>query len=115
MVLTDRKDRATLEWPISLAYQTFLARLVAAERWLIAGYGLGDAPINNLYRTAVRTRARSGLGPARVLLVGLGPDDPDAVASEAREALGLPSNPSVSMVGVPGAFASQEWNDFAAP
>ncbi|MBK5221541.1 MAG: SIR2 family protein [Acidimicrobiia bacterium] len=115
VVLTDRKDRATLEWPISLAYQTFLTRLVAAERWLIAGYGLGDAPVNNLYRTAVRSRARSGLGPARVLYVGLGPDDPDAVASQARQALGLPSNPSVSMAGVPVAFASQEWDGFAAP
>ena len=58
VVLTDQKERTVMRRPFALAYDILQDRLVSSNRWLVAGYGLGDKPVNELFRTAFATRKR---------------------------------------------------------
>lgn len=113
VVLTDQKERQIQRTPFSLAYDIFQRRLVAADHWLIAGYGLKDAPVNELFRTAAMTRKAIGLRAPKILVVDYGVEV-DEKRKEASISLGLPENViKVSVAGAPGALKTQEWNDWA--
>ena len=115
VVLTDRKDSAVEGWPFSMAYSTFFGRLLTANRWLIVGYGLGDAPVNAVYDAAVRERSRQGLrATPPTLVVGCGGDDSD-LRERAVHALGLHASAVVASAdGVPAVFEKEAWQEWAA-
>lgn len=52
VVLTNQNSKNALvkEYPFLLAYKTFEQRLMAADRWLIAGLSLGDDCLNEVLR-----------------------------------------------------------------
>lgn len=115
VVLTDRKERATLEWPFSMAYVSFQQRLVDADHWLIAGYGFGDAPVNNLVRSAFRARRRQRLGDPKVLVIDYGRERVRLRVRRALVEIGLPKSTPISLLGVPDAFDGKKWKEFAKP
>jgi hypothetical protein len=114
VVLTDRKDTAIEGWPFSLAYSSFYSRLLAADRWLVVGYGLGDAPINALFSSVVRERRRMGYpGTPPTLIVGYG-EPVNSLRDRAVERLGLEQRAVTANVdGVPDVFKSDDWDAWA--
>jgi hypothetical protein len=105
VVLTDRKENATRAWPFALAYDSFLRRLTTADRWLIAGYGMGDTPVNLVFKTATIERRRQGRPPIPpTLIVGYN-EPPEGLAARAAERLGLKMDTvAVTAAGVPAAL-----------
>lgn len=87
VVLTSRKTELAREWPFSLAYTSFASALSESDRWLIAGYGRGDEPVNTLYRTTAEIRTKK-CQPAEVLVVGRG--DQDSLRQQTSELMGIP-------------------------
>lgn len=78
VVLTNQTTKSSLvaKYPFSLAYQSFYARLITADRWLIAGYSFRDGCVNDLLARA--WNARREVPP--VLVVTQGDDlDQDTV------------------------------------
>lgn len=57
VVLTDRKAAETLREPFATAYSRLTASLQTADRVIIAGYGLGDVPLNSTLARAFADRA----------------------------------------------------------
>lgn len=114
VVLTDRKERTVGSWPFALAYEIFQRKLTTADRWLIAGYGLGDVPVNLLYRAALRERQQTRL-PIPATLVINRDVDADELRSRVHASLGIPVRAvTVTTVGIPDAFTSEEWKAWAA-
>jgi|SRR5579872_3893214 len=105
VVLTNRKEPAVGRWPFSLAYEAFTRRLADADRWLMVGYGLGDAPVNRAFHEARRRRG----GAPPTLIIGRGGD----VAAPRRRVsahLGIPADRlRVSLQGAPEALEDAEW------
>jgi hypothetical protein len=114
VVLTDRKDRAVGAWPFSLAYDIFQRKLSNADRWLIAGYGLGDRPVNVMYDGAVERVHRDGRPVPPTLVIGRG-GDPDEVTQRVSSTLRIPpARITVCLDGVPDALTSDQWNQWAS-
>ncbi len=115
VVLTDRKEKATATWPFSLAYDTLLHRLVTAGRWLVAGYGLGDLPVNLLFRAAGYERRRQRLEPTPpTLIIGVDSSS-DELAERAAKELGMARGVvTATNVGVPAAFNTPEWKSWVS-
>lgn len=112
VVLTSRKTDLVQEWPFALCYSEFLRALTRSDRWLIAGYGLGDEPVNAAFHAAVRARQRLKQ-ETRVLVVGLG--DGLRLRDEASRHLGIPiSWSSSSADGIREAVQSSEWEAWAS-
>lgn len=115
VVLTDRKAETIVQQPFADAYERFYQELLHADRWLVMGYGLGDEPVNSLFRTARRERSLMGEPDPRCLVVTYG--DPVEAAHHhtlACARLDLPPATDVSMDGVPHVFASAAWDTFVA-
>jgi hypothetical protein len=104
------------QWPFALAYESFTRRLVDADRWLIAGYGLGDDPVNSAFRQALEIRRRVRRRPAdpALLVVDRG-DDVDAHRDDVARAIGIRSDAvTVSLAGIPTVLDTEEWHDWAS-
>ncbi|WP_157641474.1 SIR2 family protein [Longispora albida] len=56
VVLTDRKSQIVRRQPFESAYRNFSASLERAEGIVIAGYGLGDVPVNVTIRKALTAK-----------------------------------------------------------
>jgi hypothetical protein len=114
VVLTDQKERAVAGWPFSLAYEAFGDRLSAADRWLIAGYGFGDTPVNGLLQSALLRRRRRHEADPRLLIIDKD-SNPAGVQARVRRALRvLGGEPEVSVVGIPEALESELWVDWSS-
>lgn len=83
VVLTNQKAKSSLvsRWPFSLAYEAFYKRLVASDRWLIAGYSFGDECVNKVLAQALSAHdsqprvlvvTRSTAPTERAILAALG-------------------------------------------
>ena len=115
VVLTDQKERTVVRWPFALAYDVFQQRLIRSDRWLIAGYGLGDNPVNDLFRSAWSTRRRLGLGEPQVLVVDIGLPDLEQHRTEVARLFGIPkSRIVVSNAGIPAVVRVGEWDAWTA-
>ena len=115
VVLTNQKSKVIGRWPFSLAYETFTQRLAQAERWLVAGYGFGDEPVNEAFRHAARQRKQKnkGLSIPRVLVIDR-PENANAFRTDASKAVGVPvDNVTVCAEGLPDALNSAEWAAWA--
>lgn len=111
VVLTNRKTELAREWPFQLCYTEFTGALVQADHWLIAGYGLGDRPVNDAFGRAARAR-RDRDQESRVLVIGRG--DPDALRHCASERLGIPPEWIIaSGDGLPDAIDGECWHQWA--
>ena len=115
VVLTDQKADVVSDPPFSVAYDGFQEALVAADHWLIAGYGLGDRPVNVALLQAVeslrRIAARKGVDPRlpQVLVI-----DKDCIVDEKRQEvcqlLRLPfENVMIEPAGLPDAISQDTW------
>lgn len=71
VVLTNQVTKATAvgQYPFAFGYEAFEKRLLTADRWIIAGYSLGDACVNQALATAFRKRK---VAP-RIMFIGHGP------------------------------------------
>jgi hypothetical protein len=114
VVLTDRKDRTIEKDPFRLAYDLFEKRLRTSDRWLVAGYGRADTPVNELLRRAWRARSKIGLAKATQVLVVDHPSCPLTVAQiqgDVASKTGIPSSQiSVALTGIARATQSAEWS-----
>jgi hypothetical protein len=112
VVLTDIKDHIVTEWPFRMAYEAYRRSLVAADRWLIVGYGFQDAPVNRALAEAYSAHPQAkDLG---VLVVGYGIED--EIRGTVQDATGIPEGQiAVDGNGVPAALAGAEWQAWAAP
>jgi hypothetical protein len=105
VLLTDQKAPMVGHRPYSLAYETFTRRLADADRWLIAGYGFGDEPVNRAFREAHRLRS-GARPPAKLLVIGLGPEE----SLRQRVVDELHVEPAhVSSEGLPAAIDGEAW------
>ncbi len=110
VVLTSRKVELTRKWPFHLCYSELIGALGEADRWLIAGYGLGDEPVNDAFRRAVRAR-RLRNEESRVLAIGRG--NPDILRARVSTKLGIPVEwIAASSEGLPNAIASNRWREW---
>lgn len=112
VILTDQKRDAVQDAPFTLAYFQFLSDLRASERWLIAGYGFRDEPVNAALNSATRFRREQGLTAPTVLVLTVG----DAAAQQAAIAsrLNLPEqNVLVDTAGIPDGVEAQMWGEWA--
>ena len=113
VVLTDQKHGVVREWPFSLAYQILERRLTFANRWLIAGYGFRDRPLNDVMRRAVATRAAWDWQPPTILVIDKGRELDDCIA-DTISATGVSSNRvSVDLTGLPEAIGQHAWDAWA--
>lgn len=111
VVLTDVKDPVPQTFPFSLAYGAFFDELRHADRWLIAGYGFGDAPVNEMLRLAARARDAMGQGLS-ILAVGVGP--PEDLYARVTGITGVARSAVVaSGEGLPAACRSPVWDQWA--
>lgn len=113
VVLTNRKTEVVREWPFRLAYGLFEQRLAHSDRWLIAGYSFGDAPVNAALRLANEERRRRGRTTPRLLVIGKGGDQAQLRARAAR-AVGLPlTQVRADTSGLPEATRRPLWRGWA--
>lgn len=117
VVLTNRKDRAVQRRPFDLAYRVFARRLDVADRWLIAGYGLGDGPVNAALHDAVRRRRDRGSDLPLVLVVDHGKTR-DKIRTDVAALLGLKPEEAgqrvlVNCDGIPACVESAEWKKWS--
>lgn len=113
VVLTNRKRRRVSEAPFNLAYALFEERLLNSDRWLIAGYSLGDEPLNAIFRRATAARKKWGK-PPRVLVLSIG-DDEDSLRASVTSKLGIDDAAlRVDLTGLPGSIGGAEWEKWAA-
>ena len=116
VVLTsaDRKGELVSKYPFKLACGAAERALVDADRWLIAGYGFGDEPVNAMLKNAADRRKRLDLRAPKVLVVDFN-RDVDVLRRIAENITGFGAgNVAVSVAGVPTACVSQEWQDWSA-
>ena len=112
VVLTSRKTELTEEWPFVLGYTEFRRTLAEADRWLVAGYGFADDPVNRAFKSAVRSRQRHNHA-SRVLAIGRA--HPQRIRALTRLRLGIPNDwIEVSADGLPDALIANEWHDWAS-
>jgi hypothetical protein len=112
VVLTNRKTELTQEWPFVLCYSEFTRALLEADRWLIAGYGMGDDSVNRAFQAAVRLR-RGESKESRVLVIGVG--SPLAIRDHASLQLGIPTEwITPAGEGLPDAIGGDEWQAWAS-
>ena len=115
VVLTDQKERTIVRRPFALAYDIFQQRLVSSDRWLIAGYGFGDEPVNEIFRTAWKTRMRASLPQPEILVVDYKLANPRAQRVKVGKLLGIPTRQIlVSNTGVPAVINDPDWTSWAA-
>lgn len=118
VLLTDQKEAGVLQDPFDLAYLLFRERLIEADRWLVAGYGWADAPVNDVLHTAAKLRV-SRYGPAhapRVLAVDIGEGAAYTERLRGDISARLDINRdrvSVEITGVPACVESEKWNAWA--
>lgn len=113
VVLTDRKLEAIGAPPFDLAYRILRTRLIAADKWLIAGYGFADKPVNAALADALTARQATGEPNPDVLVIGHG--NPDQIAELVAGALALPeANLHVDGQGVPACLTAAAWTAWAA-
>lgn len=112
VVLTNQKGEAIARWPFVLAYELFRQRIEQADRLLIAGYGLGDEPVNAVLKQVLRKRKEKL--PA-ILVVDSGDESRRTdVTERAVKELGVSrKNLKISLDGVPGVIDTPEWSDWA--
>ena len=114
VVLTDRKERTIESDPFRFAYSVFEDRLRASDRWLIAGYGRGDTPVNELLRRAWSARRRSGTAAGtRVLVVehsGCGLTKTQGRSDLAQKTGIARAQIAVTKAGISGAPGTTEWS-----
>jgi len=110
VVLTNSKAHAIKRWPFSFAYNAFLGDLRRADRILVVGYGLGDAPLN----ARIRHFLPSPL-PERSKFLILGRGDHEELEERAENAFGISKEKFTANVdGIPEAFASTDWAAWSA-
>jgi hypothetical protein len=112
VVLTSRKTELTEEWPFLLCYSELRRALIEADRWLIAGYGFADDPVDRAFKSAVRARQRRNQ-ESRVLAIGLG--RPRVIRARMRAKLGIPTDwITASGDGLPAAIDDDQWQEWAS-
>ncbi len=111
VVLTSRKTELTQEWPYQLCYAELRRALAEADRWLIAGYGFADEPVNQAFKWAVRARQRQRRD-TRVLVIGI--ERPPILRARTRGRLGIPADWTIaSDDGLPDAIEGDLWQEWA--
>ena len=112
VVLTDQKDSVNERYPFSVAYRAFWSRLISAQRWLVAGYGRGDYPVNQMFRLACEARQHLDMDPPAVLVVGI--DERETLVRGTSRDLSIPVDWIVaSGLGLPEALETQECERWA--
>lgn len=113
VVLTDRKEAAVTAQPFALAYDIFGDRLARSSRWLIAGYGFGDRPVNSALARALAQRRSFGAPDPTVLVIGHSP--PVALKERAQTALEVDDlEPLADGSGLPDAVGGAAWEEWKA-
>lgn len=116
VVLTDQKTKAVTLEPFNLAYRAFETRLVAADRWMIAGYGFGDEPVQMVLRSALHRRRTERLGEPRLLILDVGEpaDEPDRIEELADLFRLDKTNVFVDLAGLPRSIDGEAWRAWNA-
>lgn len=114
VVLTDRKREAVASWPFDLAYRIFVGRLIAADRWLVAGYSFGDEPVNAALGLAAKVRKAIGRTAPLMLVIDLGHS-----ALLRQQALAAATGYPVGLIasageGLPASLDSESWATWSA-
>lgn len=111
VVLTDRKGPVVGSWPFDLAYRAFHRDLLRSERWLIAGYGLGDEPVNRALTEARQQACQHGDAP-RLLVIGH--DEPATLRQRVHDQLNWPNDHTLHVdgSGVPEAVNAAAWQEW---
>jgi hypothetical protein len=112
VVLTDRRHEGITLEPFAVGYRMFAERLTLADHWLIAGYSVGDVPVNRAFQRALRVRRSLGEPDPYVLVVGHG--NSRAVKRLALRAGLTSTSLPASGLGIPKALGRQRWRDWAA-
>lgn len=113
LVLTNRKDEAVRQAQFNFAYEVFERRLANANRWLIAGYSLGDIPVNNAIRRAYRSRERWRKTKPKVLVLDKGGTE-DALVERISNATGISETVITADVqGLPDSIRTPAWQQWA--
>lgn len=112
VVLTDRKEQQVGTPPFELAYRVLQERLIASDKWLVAGYGFNDTPVNNALRRSIKLRHDMAQGDPDILVLGRGNEGPirqavSGVLTVPRERL------FVDGAGVPASVGGGPWSQWA--
>lgn len=114
VVLTNRKDEMTLQWPFSLAYDLFERRMALSDRWLVAGYRFGDEPVNSALKRAAASRSDMGRELPEVLVITTTSAD-SRMRSRVAQALGMPiAHVQLETAGLPTAVGTDAWRTWAS-
>lgn len=112
LVLTNRKNRAVDGQPFALAYEAFRDRLLDSDRWLIAGYGFADVPVNRAFQDAFSEHSHAG--DVRLLVVDHEVPD-DELKTKVSASLGIPEDQiEVDTSGLPEALNGARWTAWAS-